>query len=141
MKHLKTYKLFESVDSDLEDIKDIMNDISDYEDIGIYFEEDQEKIKINIYPECISGFFKVNQNIKSIIQRLNHLYKNDYTLLYQYMDGYEWIKFNVYDDVRGLRDSYTNRLDGSGKFPGSVQILPSIIRAPKIYKMQIVMIK
>ena len=27
MKHLKKYKLFESVDSDFEDIKDIMNDI------------------------------------------------------------------------------------------------------------------
>jgi hypothetical protein len=135
MKHLKKYKLFESVDSDLEDIKDIMNDISDYEDIGIYFEEDQEKIKINIYPQCISGFFKVNQNIKSVIQRLNHLYRNDYTLLYQYMDGAKWTNFYVYDDERGLRDSNTVRLDGptpaiTGNFP-----------APQIYKMQILMIK
>jgi hypothetical protein len=71
MKHLKTYKLFESVDSDLEDIEDIMYDISDYEDIGIDFEEDQERIKINIYPE-LSGFFKVNQNIKSVIQSTDH---------------------------------------------------------------------
>ena len=134
MKHLKTYKLFESVDSDLEDIEDIMYDISDYEDIGIDFEEDQERIKINIYPE-LSGFFKVNQNIKSVIQRLNHLYKNDYTLLYHYMDGVKWTNFYVYDDERGLRDSNTVRLDGptpaiTGKFP-----------APQIYKMQIVMIK
>ena len=130
MKHLKKYKLFESVDSDFEDIKDIMNDIPDSEDIGIYFEEDHERIKINIYPLCISGFFKVNQNIKSVIQRLNHLYKNDYAFLYQYMDGTKWTKFYVYDDERGLRDSNTVRLDGSGKFP-----------APQIYKMEIVMIE
>jgi len=130
MRYLKKYKLFESVDSDFEDIKDIMNDIPDSEDIGIYFEEDLERIKINIYPQCISGFFKVNQNIKSIIQRLNHLYKNDYTFLYQYMDGVKWTKFYVYDDERGLRDYNTVRLDGSGKFP-----------APQIYKMEIVMIE
>jgi hypothetical protein len=130
MKHLKKYKLFESLDSDLEDIKDVMNDIPDSEDIGIYFEEDDERIKINIYPLCISGFFKVNQNIKSIIQRLNHLYKNDYTFLYQYMDGSKWSKFYVYDDERGLRDYDTIKLDGSGKFP-----------APKIYRMLITMVK
>jgi phage/plasmid-associated DNA primase len=135
MKHLKTYKLFESVDSDLEDIEDIMNDISDYEDIGIYFEEDQERIKINIYPECISEFFKVNQNIKSVIQRLNHLYKNDYTLLYKYMDGVKWTNFYVYDDERGLRDSNT-RLDSPGNLSNNFDF-----PVPKIYKMQIVMIK
>ena len=135
MKHLKKYKLFESVDSDFEDIKDIMNDIPDSEDIEINIQESPNwdgsyRIKIYIYPQCISGFFKVNQNIKSVIQRLNHLYKNDYTFLYQYMDGSKWTKFYVYDDERGLRDSSTVRLDGSGKFP-----------APQIYKMEIVMIE
>ena len=111
-----------------------MYDISDYEDIGIDFEEDQERIKINIYPE-LSGFFKVNQNIKSVIQRLNHLYKNDYTLLYQYMDGVKWTNFYVYDDERGLRDSNT-RLDSPGNLSNNFDF-----PVPKIYKMQIVMIK
>jgi len=124
-------KIFESVDSDLEDIKDIVNDISDLEEIGIYIEEDSERIKINIFPEKGGYlFFKVNQNIKSVIQRLNHIYKNEYMFLYQYDDGRKWTKFYVYDDERGLRDSNTVRLDGTGKFP-----------APQIYKMQIVMIK
>jgi hypothetical protein len=140
MKHLKGYKLFESVDSDLEEIKDIMNDISDMEDnIGVYIDMvrdvtitgfgDDRKIKINIFPTK-GEFFKINQNIKSTIQRLNHLYKNDYYFLHQYMNGYKWIKFYVYDDERGLRDYDTVKMDGSGKFP-----------APKIYKMQIVMSK
>lgn len=150
MKHLKKYKLFESVDSDLEDIRDIMNDIPDLEDnidvvvtdkpsLYRFPNSSNNHIFIDIRP--LKEYFKVNQNIKSVIQRLNHLYRNDYTFVYQYMDGFEWIKFNVYDDIRGLRDSYANILDGSGKFPSSVQILPSTIRAPKIYRMQIVMTK
>lgn len=141
MKHLKKYKIFESIDSDLEDIKDIMNDISDLEDnIGIYIELVRDvtltgfgnrKIKVNIYPtKGDRSYFKVNQNIKSVIQRLNHLYKNEYMFLYQYDDGRKWTKFYVYDDERGLRDFNTVRLDGTGKFP-----------APKIYRMEITMIE
>ena len=70
MKHLKTYKLFESVDSDLEDIKDIMNDISDYEDIGIYFEEDQEKIKINSKKQGLDRTIEYVKNNKDKIYNI-----------------------------------------------------------------------
>lgn len=144
MKHLKTYKIFESVDSDFEDIKDIMNDISDLEDnIGVYIELVRDatltglgnpKIKINIYPNRGDrSYFRVNQNIKSVIQRLNHLYKDDYIILYYSLSdlsNLKWIKFYVYDDERGLRDYDSVRMDGSGKFP-----------APKIYRMEITMIE
>ena len=141
MKHLKKYKIFESVDSDFEDIKDILSDISDSEDnIEVHIEIVRDvtltgygnrKIKINIFPEKVGyNFFKVNQNIKSVIQRLNHLYKDDYTIIYEYSSNLKWIKFYVYDDERGLRDYDTVRMDGSGKFP-----------APKIYRMEIVMIE
>ncbi len=140
MKHLKRYKLFESVDSDLEDIKDIMNDISDLEDIDVSIGEESQEFskgstfKINILPTKpgSKGAFVVNHNIKSTIQRLNRIYKNDYTFLYQYftLNPARWVKFYVYDDERGLRDYDTVKLDGSGKFP-----------APKIYRMQITMVK
>lgn len=37
MKYLKTYKLFESIDSNLEyDIKDIVADLEDLDEIGVY---------------------------------------------------------------------------------------------------------
>jgi hypothetical protein len=135
MRYLKTYKLFESIDiieSDIKDIKEIMNDIYDLEDIAVYIEEDFEKIKIELLPPKTEfGYtFKINQNIKSIIQRLNQIYKKDYIFLYQYFNSHRWIKFYVYDDERGLRDSDTVRMDGSGKFP-----------APIIYRLQIIMVK
>jgi len=132
----------EDFDSDFEDVKDILNDISDFEDVGYYALKDigiheegrddyllLQGIKINIFPTK-GEFFKINQNIKSTIQKLNNLYKDEYSILYHYLDGYKWTKFYVYNDERGLRDYDTVKMDGSGKFP-----------APKINKMQIVMNK
>jgi hypothetical protein len=142
MKHLKKYKLFESVDSDLEDIKDIMNDISDMEDIMVdiemnhleIFSNNRIDIFVNILPikPGTKGAFTINDNIKSTIQRLNRLYKEEYIILYQYftLNPARWVKFYVYDDERGLRDYDTVRMDGSGKYP-----------APKIYRMTISMFK
>jgi len=140
MKRLKKYQKFESVDSNLEDIKQIMNDISDSEDIEIYIDEDFETIKIDILPiirytdgyvSPLSSTFTVNQTIKLTIQRLNYIYKDYYNFIYQYFNkSARWIKFYVYNDERGLRDYYTVRMDGSGKFP-----------APQIYRIQIIMIK
>jgi len=141
MKHLKGYKLFESVDSDLEEIKDIMCDISDMEDIVVDVEQVDRKLsfrdefvkdyQIGIYPEK-GNHFKINQNIKQTIQRFNNQFKNEYSILYQYIDLYKqgWIKFYVYNDERGLRDYNTVRMDGSGKF-----------QAPPISRILIKMVK
>jgi SAM-dependent methyltransferase len=135
------FQVFESVDSDLEDIKDIMNDISDIENVVVDVEEVDRKLsfrdelvkdyQIRIYPEK-GNHFKINQNIKQTIQRFNIQFKNEYSILYQYIDLYKqgWIKFYVYNDERGLRDYNSVKMDGSGKF-----------QAPLISKILIKIIK
>jgi hypothetical protein len=121
MKYLKEYKSLES-DSDFEEIRNIMNDISDFEDIvvDLWQADVVATIKdyhIYIYPEK-GKHFKINQNIKKTIQKFNYQFRHEYNILYQYIDLYKqgWIKFYVYDDDRGLRDFNTVRMDGSGKF-------------------------
>jgi SAM-dependent methyltransferase len=80
----------ESVDSDLEDIKDIMSDISDFED-NIEIRID----KINTYYliQLISntwpkGHFRINQNIISAIQMLKRNFKDEYHFQYRYWPLY-----------------------------------------------------
>jgi hypothetical protein len=117
MKYLKEYKSLES-DSDFEEIRNIMNDISDFEDIVVEVGTSTKDYQIYIYPEK-GKHFKINQNIKKTIQKFNYQFRHEYSILYQYIDLYKqgWIKFYVYDDDRGLRDFNTVRMDGTGKFP------------------------
>lgn len=116
----KSNKILESVNFDLDEIKEIMYGISDVEDIILNIEQidysttDHYRIHLNPYKR----HFKVNENIKSTIQKLNFEFKDRYEILYQYRPLYgDWVKFYVYGDDRGLRDYNTVRMDGSGKFP------------------------
>lgn len=130
MRHLKKYKLFESIDidSDIEDIKEILNDITDrQEDVHTYVSVNnptlvRRHILIKIHPSDwtnIRSYFIINKNIKSTIQRIDYLYRNDYTIQYRYLNlSLEWNDFYVYDDDRGLRSGGHN-LHGSLKYPPS----------------------
>lgn len=121
MEKIKKYNIFlESnySNSDLEEIKDILNDISDDDDVLVKVDYLYGRFRITMEPEKIRHTFRINQNIKSSIQRLDNLFKDEFDFLYQYRQPYGgWIKFYVYDDERGLRDYNTVRMDGSGKFP------------------------
>jgi hypothetical protein len=154
MKHLKGYKLFESIDtieSDIIDIKEIMNDIEDREeDLSVYIGKQTSALPVSakthpwraasqdngiiirLFPSdrFKTYYFKINQNIKSTIQRLDYLYRNDYYIQYKYTTGSDWQNFYVYDDDRGLRSNGIN-LHGSIKTPPIEIYAISIVMNPK----------
>jgi hypothetical protein len=123
MNFIKHYKLFES---QLIELKGILSDIEDLENIEVEIKEVERKLTFQekfvtdyqIYIFVYNGYFKVNQNIRDCIVRLYTVFKNEYSFTCSYKSGYKHqLPFYIYNDERGLRDYDTVRLDGSGKFP------------------------
>lgn len=131
MRHLKTYKLFESIDnieSDIKDIKEILNDIVDREDniwvdVGtenVWFIKHKSGIVVRLHPadwyKSINSTFRINKNIESTIQRLDYLYSGDYNIKYWYEE--DRFKHNeFYVSEKGLIDERKKNLIGSNIQP------------------------
>jgi hypothetical protein len=124
MKYLK--KIFESqsVEELISDIKEILNDIEDWRsDIftSIKVEESLNnslgKPHINIMIDAGRSYFKIDDDIKSSLQSIDLICREEYRLMYQYRDNWNWNKFYVYHDDRGIRNYSVEKIDGTGRTP------------------------
>lgn len=139
MRHLKTYKLFESIDidSDRIDIKEMMNDITDNYDVysdfdGGYLTKSKEDIIFNLRGEFSSGAFlkfTIDEYIESVFKRLNYTYSSEYNIKY-YIHFFKNKKYQTkefYVDEDGMFFKEENifgydRIEMIGVEPSSIRV-------------------
>lgn len=96
MKHLKTYKLFESIDPDLEyDIRDIVADLEDLDEIGVYITTTLDDKPIIIFQHKSNLEFNFADIEYYVFRIVNYLGKEKIDKIsYLQYDPSQWSKTN-----------------------------------------------
>ena len=118
MRYLKSYKLFESIEAEIEETKaDIRDILQEAEDMGLYVNVswelgvsnimvDNHKLDdrfMNVYV-CSSQNIQIEQfKFDDISPLIKHL------ISYMNSIGYEWCSFNT--ELQGTRSGYTSSID------------------------------